>query len=217
LARYTKQLARFLSDADAAGYTFRQSEDAAGLIILGRVVDSAFKGVAEIRLWSKDGVERFYKGEPIGGALTLDDFWTLKGMRERFGIRTQSVATPATSGPPPEVDVAFPGNRPYAVKVVGESFYESNLRSICGLATDTMRQFAKIAVLIPEDDNPYDPNAVRVDIDGLQVGHLSRDDALRFRRGSPASNARPISCDAVVIALRGSARSDYGVRLDLRI
>ena len=39
------------------------------------------------------------------------------------------------------------------------------------------------AVLVPEDDNPYDPNAVAVWIDGLQVGHLSRESAQRYRPG----------------------------------
>jgi hypothetical protein len=48
------------------------------------------------------------------------------------------------------------GNREYAVHVVGESFYEDNLRALCGPATDHMRQFAKIAILTLESDNPYD-------------------------------------------------------------
>jgi hypothetical protein len=33
-------------------------------------------------------------------------------------------------------------------------------------------------VLLAERDNSYDPNAISVWIDGSQVGHLSRDDAL---------------------------------------
>ena len=35
----------------------------------------------------------------------------------------------------------FIGNREFAVKAVGESFYDSNLRELCGPAADHMRQF----------------------------------------------------------------------------
>lgn len=106
------------------------------------------------------------------------------------------------------------GNREYAVHVVGESFYEDNLHVLCGAATDHMRQFAKTAVLMVEGNNPYDRNAVRVDVDGLTVGHLSRADAVRFRTRFGASDGSRFACDAVLISLRGSAATDYGVRLD---
>jgi hypothetical protein len=109
------------------------------------------------------------------------------------------------------------GNREYAVHVVGESFYEDNLRALCGPATDHMRQFAKIAILTLESDNPYDRNAVRIDVDGLTVGHLSRADAPRFRARCGGMNGARFSCDALLISLRGNAASDYGVRLDLVI
>ena len=36
------------------------------------------------------------------------------------------------------------------------------------------------AVLVPEPGNPYDRNAVRVDIDGKAVGYLPREDAARY-------------------------------------
>lgn len=109
----------------------------------------------------------------------------------------------------------FPKNRPYRTKVVGESHYEDNLRGLCGPATDDMRQFSKVASLTLETDNPYDHNAVRVDIDGLTVGHLSRSDASWFRRITAAPGGCRFSCDAVIVAMRGSAAADYGVRLDI--
>jgi len=109
----------------------------------------------------------------------------------------------------------FIGNGKFPIKVVGESFYEDNLYSLCGSATDHMRQLAAIAVLTLEGSNPYDRNAVRVDVDGLQVGHLSREDALRFRRVTGARDGAQFSCPALLLSLRGDAASDYGVRLDL--
>ena len=47
----------------------------------------------------------------------------------------------------------FIGNREFAVKAVGESFYDSNLRELCGPAADHMRQFVKTAILTLENDN----------------------------------------------------------------
>ena len=109
----------------------------------------------------------------------------------------------------------FVGSGKFPIKVVGESFYEDNLRYLCGRAEDHMRQLAKTAVLTLEGDNPYDRNAIRVEIDGLQVGHLSREDAARFRRLSGARNGAQFSCPALLLSLRGRTASDYGVRLDL--
>jgi hypothetical protein len=106
------------------------------------------------------------------------------------------------------------GNREYTVHVVGESFYEENLSFLCGPATDHMRQFARIASLTLEGNNPYDRNAIRVDIDGLTVGHLSRFDAARFRARRGDVDGSCYTCDAVMISLRGNAAADYGVRLD---
>jgi hypothetical protein len=109
----------------------------------------------------------------------------------------------------------FRGNKRFEVKVVGESFYEENLFQLCGPAASTMRQFQKAAVVTLETNNPHDNNGVRIDIDGLTVGHLSREDAVWFREMSGAPNGSRLGCDAVIIALRGNARSDYGVRLDI--
>lgn len=109
------------------------------------------------------------------------------------------------------------GNREYRVRVVGESFYDENLRILCGPSTDHMRQFAKTAILTLEDNNPHDRNAVRVDVDGLTVGHLSRSDAIRFRAAYSGMPDSQFSCDAVLISLSGTAVCDYGVRLDLMI
>lgn len=109
----------------------------------------------------------------------------------------------------------FPRNRSYATRVVGESYYESNLRELCGHAEDRMRQLATTAILTLEDNNPYDRNAVRVDIRGLTVGHLSRADAILFRSRCGSPNRVQFECDAVIVSLHGEAVCDYGVRLEL--
>jgi hypothetical protein len=45
-------------------------------------------------------------------------------------------------------------------------------------------------MLVPEDNNPYDANAVAVWIEGLKAGHLSRADARAYRPGLLALQQR---------------------------
>jgi len=111
--------------------------------------------------------------------------------------------------------MAFPGNKDFRIHVVGESFYEDNLYNLCGPATSEMRQFLKMAVLTLEANNPKDRNAVRVEIEGAIVGHLSREDAIWFRRISQAPSGMQFWCEAVIVAWHGAARCDYGVRLEI--
>lgn len=69
----------------------------------------------------------------------------------------------------------------YGTHVVGESHYQPALRAIASGQQNDYEAIQVRAVLIPDDDNPYDKNAVRVEISGMQVGHLSREDAKRYR------------------------------------
>ena len=74
------------------------------------------------------------------------------------------------------------------------------------------------AALVPEPENPHDPNAIKVTIGGTLVGYLSRDDAVRY---GPAvrllrENGRVLAC-AAVIGGRGpdSETANLGVFLQL--
>lgn len=69
------------------------------------------------------------------------------------------------------------------LEVVGESFHLDNLWQIVGGRPSMAIRRPIQAALVPELYNPYDENAVAVRIDGLQVGHLSRQDALDYRPG----------------------------------
>lgn len=64
------------------------------------------------------------------------------------------------------------------VDVVGESHYQAAIRAACNWKPDTDTLFECMAELVPEPTNPYDPNAIKVTIDGACVGHLSRQDAV---------------------------------------
>lgn len=102
------------------------------------------------------------------------------------------------------------------VAVVGESFYKDNFRKLLGRPKPDGVDVSKDATLIPDNQNPKDPNAVRVEIGGYMVGHLSREDAKRYRRRYQST----ITCPA---SIRGGFRkrdgswADYGVWLNLEL
>lgn len=99
--------------------------------------------------------------------------------------------------------------------VVGESRYQHILEEICGGRTAEGADFLTTATLVPEPDNPYDANAVRVDVDGVAVGYLDRPTAKRYHETHSGS----VICPAVV---RGGwdrgedDRGSFGVWLDAR-
>jgi hypothetical protein len=91
------------------------------------------------------------------------------------------------------------------IEVVGESFYRAALKRIAA-AGGTSRVLS--ATLRPEPSNPYDRNAVRVEIDGELVGHIPRDLA-EMISGPVTELARdgPVTAKA---ELRGEGDSELG-------
>lgn len=67
------------------------------------------------------------------------------------------------------------------VAAVGEASYQGALTSVCGSRRWEDVAYECIAGLLPEPDNPHDPNAVQVQVNGLLVGYLSRGDAIAYR------------------------------------
>lgn len=112
------------------------------------------------------------------------------------------------------------GDGSYQFDVVGERSYQDNLRAICGPRTEDGYDLSKVAVLILEDDNPYDSHAVRVAIDDRTVGYLPRELAREYRQklretGNPTAFC---SCPAYIRGGwdRGLGDTAYfGVVLDL--
>lgn len=118
--------------------------------------------------------------------------------------------------------VILQGNGSYACPVVGESSYQVALEEICGGRSRDGANYKCVAHLALEDTNPHDDKAVRIDVDGKAVGHLSRDVARQLRAQLKRSgHPRPaeITCNAII---RGGdaerpnhARGYFGVRLDI--
>jgi hypothetical protein len=63
------------------------------------------------------------------------------------------------------------------LEVVGESHRQANLRRVVGgqHRPEVHVRMDVYAMLLAEDGNPYDPNAVSVWISGLMVGYLPRE------------------------------------------
>jgi len=106
------------------------------------------------------------------------------------------------------------------LEVVGESNYQEALWKIVGARRGDRVRYDVAAVLLPEPDNRFDTNAIKVLIDGNLVGYLSRQDAVAYRPGLLAlmdeSANRLVALDATIVG--GGQRPDgsgfLGVFLD---
>lgn len=69
-----------------------------------------------------------------------------------------------------------------ALEVVGEASYQAQLTAVGGRpGVDGVPYPDQVAKLVREPTNRYDHNAIAVQIRGLTVGYLSRDDAIRYQ------------------------------------
>ncbi|MBL8927839.1 MAG: hypothetical protein JNM77_16650 [Pseudonocardia sp.] len=139
---------------------------------------------------------------------------TFMGLLDRFlsrragADRRAAASVPAVVVPPPVPNVVLLGGR-HDLEVVGESQYQEALWRVAGGRRDERVRVEVQAVLLPEPDNPYDPNAITVLIDGAKVGYLCRDDAQAYRPGLLALGARHralIALPGVVVG--GGMRQD---------
>jgi hypothetical protein len=126
-------------------------------------------------------------------------------------------------GQPPrksEQDVLLTGIGTFSAQVVGESYYQENLRQICGGFTEDGVEHITTATLVHADDNPYDSKAIRVEICGMPVGHLGRSEA-RYYRDQMRANGRAgwtATCKAKITGGWDRGNDDigyFGVTLDL--
>jgi hypothetical protein len=111
------------------------------------------------------------------------------------------------------------GNGTFLLQVVGESHYRANLVKVCDPDEDgTDCELG--ADLVLDDANPYDRNAVQVQIQGLQVGFLDRENARAFRQRVRAEGRSGLRfpCKARVKGgwdRGGGDQGNFGVTLDV--
>jgi hypothetical protein len=106
------------------------------------------------------------------------------------------------------------------VEVVGEASYQAELDRICGGRCEDGHNREVMAALVPEPSNPYDENAVAIQVDGMRVGYLSRADALAYRPVVAQLSKRNTvgACQAVIRGgwdRGGGDTGNYGVSLSL--
>ena len=123
---------------------------------------------------------------------------------------------------PSETEVLqITGNGSFGMEVFSVPFYEENLERICGPRTEQGENRVMPARLHLEDNNPKDPEAVRVEISGYQVGYLSRSFAHQYRQQlKRAGHPRAMGeCQARITGgsrRRGGGRAGhYAVWLDI--
>jgi hypothetical protein len=87
------------------------------------------------------------------------------------------------------------------IEIVGESFHEATIRTVRKrYGSDEFE-----IVLRAETGNPYDPNAVAVDVDGAPVGHLSREMAMSWQPLVLAARSEGFAVTGVARVYGGSA------------
>ena len=68
----------------------------------------------------------------------------------------------------------------YPFEIVGEGSYQSNLKKIAGPKEEQSKFYQCSAKVTSEPTNKFDKNAIKVEINGLLVGYLSREDAQKL-------------------------------------
>lgn len=117
-----------------------------------------------------------------------------------------------------EIELQGPGA--FGVDVVGVSRRQDVIEAVVERYGRSSRTVTVDAVLVLEDSNPHDANAVRVELEGELVGYLSRDNARRYRADLAAANTprSEVRCKARIVGgfeTASGERAHFGVKLDL--
>ena len=93
---------------------------------------------------------------------------------------------------------------PYPLQVVGEASYRNNIDNLFGYVDEDegVNDDDFAAYLILEDNNPYDPQAVRIEIAENKVGYLSRTNT-RLYRQRLAEFGKPVVIGSCLASIRG--------------
>lgn len=75
----------------------------------------------------------------------------------------------------------WPSNGAFAEKIVGTSHYQDVLSKAVNWPINGEHIVYGKADLIPQPDNAYDPNAVKIIYEGKQIGYLSKESAEKYK------------------------------------
>lgn len=103
-----------------------------------------------------------------------------------------------------------PNNTLCVYNIVGEQSYQNNLKKIAGPKEEESKFFECYAKVSSEPFNQHDKNAVKVEINGLLVGYLSRGEAAKLA-GKVVNKTVPAVIDGGWDD--GDSIGSYGVKL----
>ncbi len=101
------------------------------------------------------------------------------------------------------------GTGSFPIRLAGVSNYQEELQRV-------KQEFVTVN-LIEENDNQYDKNAVKAEIEGLKVGYLSRDNAQRYRlllQGFQRTG-EIVKFNGKIIEWEENGAVNYTVRIDI--
>lgn len=121
-------------------------------------------------------------------------------------------------GKAPKPTLHLEGNGNFDFPIVGEASYQKNIAKIAGPKQPNGVEIETKAIVFLDPFNRHDKEAVRIEIDGLIVGYLSRQDALQYRAWLKQNKLGKATCqvDAVITGgwLRADSEGYFGIRLD---
>jgi len=103
--------------------------------------------------------------------------------------------------------------------IVGESHYQAALERISGGKTTDSAEIDIEAFLVAEPENPYDKDAVKVEINGYKVGHIPKTHTQSFHNITRSLGLTKAKCKGTIVGgwKRDSGdEGSFGVKLDLK-
>ncbi len=149
---------------------------------------------------------------------------TKTSVKKSSNALTNKNPQPKNENPQSNNVFTWPELNEFQFDIVGESHYQSSLSKIIKLQKNNQNKTklsALDAYIIPEDTNPDDDKAIRIEISKYTVGHLSKTDARSFRRRLAAKKLRNqvTKCKAKINEARqpkNSKATSYSVALDIK-
>lgn len=153
---------------------------------------------------------------PILGDRPLRNTWETPSRAEQAEAPAANKA-PIIPEAPPMVDThsASPAKvKSFTAKATGMDYYMDNIQKLAsenpdfdltkkeiidnGLTDEKIWKydfFCSKAELVPEPENPYDQNAIKVVVDGLQVGYIKAGSCVKILNKMNAGKIRSIACE----------------------
>ncbi|HEX8601729.1 MAG TPA: hypothetical protein VF774_03715 [Pseudoduganella sp.] len=115
-------------------------------------------------------------------AALLALYYLLKGRPTPAALEGQPTGGSYTPVPEGEPARHWSDNGRFELEIVGESRYRDAIRALAGEHGEDKADARHPALLLVDDDNPYEDKAVAVFLSGRMVGYLAPRDALAFRQ-----------------------------------